>query len=196
MSTIIGVLALQGAYALHKPHIEACGATYLEIRSEEDLKQCNGLILPGGESSTMLKLIEHKKMWKPLDTFLSQKPSWGICAGAILLANKILSHKQKSFQKIPIEVCRNGYGRQIASHEDTIDEYQVSWIRAPRIETHNSDVTVYHKNTYGDAVWAEFGLTTVTTFHPELNLQTPSPWHQRLFEKIEQIKSGKTVLEG
>ena len=183
-SKTIGVLALQGAYALHQSHIESLGAKYQEVRTAKDLQLCDGLILPGGESSTILRLIEYKGLWNDLENFLNSKPSWGICAGAILLASKVSSHEQKSFQVLPMTISRNGYGRQLDSHEGLLENYKVSWIRAPKIQDFSEDLDILC--THGEQVVGVRGRQAMaTTFHPELNFQSPSPWHQSFLQLIE-----------
>jgi 5'-phosphate synthase pdxT subunit len=173
----IGVLALQGAIALHRPHIEAAGATYIEVTNSETLKTVDGLILPGGESGVMLKLIDVVGLKDDLTNFLKTKPAWGICAGAILIATAVHNPAQFSFSAIDIDIERNAYGRQLESSEDNIDGYQISYIRAPRITRVGNGVTIFAKRNQ-DPVWVESGKLTVTTFHPEINIYTPSPWHK------------------
>src|SRR4051812_38347225 len=97
MKATLGVLALQGCVQPHRPHIESLGLSYKEVRTKEDLKQIQGLILPGGESTTMLKLIEVFSLEESLIETFRRVPIWGICAGAILMARKVISSDQKSF---------------------------------------------------------------------------------------------------
>jgi len=179
--TKIGVLALQGAYRLHKPHIEALSAQYVEVISKSDFGTIDGIILPGGESGTMLKLIETLGIEEVLRGFLQSKPTWGICAGAILMARTVLNPAQKSFGAIDIELERNAYGRQLDSAEEVIDHYLVSYIRAPKITGCGAEVKVA-KRRDGKPTWVEHDRKMVTTFHPETNLKAPSPWHQRFME--------------
>lgn len=181
---IIGVLALQGAVQPHKPHIEACGAEFRTVKTEKDLSGVDGLILPGGESTTMLKLIERFGLWDRLDQFFKTKPTWGICAGSILLAETVLNPAQKSFAALPITVERNGYGRQIDSHYTDINGYEVSLIRAPVITQtgQNIDVLASHD---GKPVWVQKGHVMASTFHPELTLDFPSPMHKAFMELIK-----------
>jgi 5'-phosphate synthase pdxT subunit len=179
----IGVLALQGAFHLHKPHIEALGAEYVEITRPEDLGAIDGLILPGGESGVMLKLIDATGMQKPLSDFLSKKPAWGICAGAILMAKKVTNPDQPAFGAMDVEIERNAYGRQLDSIRETIDGYDVSYIRAPKISKTGSGMRVLAERD-GSPTWIESDMSMMTTFHPETNLSAPSPWHRRFVEKI------------
>ena len=108
----IGVLALQGAVQPHRPHIEAAGAQFMTVKTPEQFEQVDAFILPGGESTTMLKLIERFNLWDVLADQFSKKPVWGICAGSILLAETVTDPAQKSFGLLPVSVRRNGYGRQ------------------------------------------------------------------------------------
>lgn len=196
----IGVLALQGAFALHRPHIEAAGAEYVEVIKPADLEDIDGLILPGGESGTMLKLMDVVDLKKPLADFVAHKPSWGICAGAILIAKKVSQPSQFSFSAIDIEIERNFYGRQLQSCIDEVDQYSVAWIRAPKILKCGDDVHIlsFHK---GSPVAVRSKFTLATTFHPELATNCPSPWHRifvdsivgRSFCPMELVEPGSTA---
>jgi len=210
----IGVLALQGAVEPHKPHIEAAGGEFRTVKTPQQFEEVYGFILPGGESTTMLRLIETFDLWQPLEKQFQIKPVWGICAGAILLAERVYktapphpalppagggqrgldSHEslpavgggeiQKSFALLPIEVQRNAYGRQLDSHHDDIDGYKVSFIRAPVITDPGSCTVLGRHN--GDPVWLEQGRHMVTTFHPELTLDYPSPMHRAFIDLVSQ----------
>lgn len=209
---IIGVLALQGAVQLHKPHIEAAGAEFRAVKTAEDFKAVDGFILPGGESTTMLKLIEVFNLWDALADEFSRKPVWGICAGTILIAEKSYrtdnlaardtphlnplpleggrdgrgakQQTQKSFGLLPIAVCRNGYGPQVDSHMTQIENYTVSFIRAPVI-TDSGDCVVRAVHQ-GDPVWVQKGQYMASTFHPELTLDFPSPMHRMFVDLVTQ----------
>lgn len=179
---VIGVLALQGAVMPHKAHIEACGAEFKLVKTPAHLAEIDALILPGGESTTMLKLIDRFGLEKDLVQTFKTKPIWGICAGAILIAEKVLNPKQKSYGLLPMTVTRNGYGRQLESSIEDIDGYPVSYIRAPIIEEAKGiDVKATRE---GKPVWVEQGKVMATTFHPELTLDTPSPMHKYFIEMI------------
>ena len=177
----IGVLALQGAFQLHQKHIEALGAEYVPVITSQDFLKIDGLILPGGESATMLKLIDAVGIQDTLTDFFKVKPVWGICAGAILMAKSVSNPAQKSFGVIDIEIERNAYGRQLESQHETIEDYEVASIRAPKIVKVGKDIHVLAKRS-GDPTWLEFQKLMVTTFHPETNLSAPSPWHRRFLE--------------
>ena len=173
---IIGVLALQGAVEPHRPHIEAAGAHFRAVKKPEDFEAVDAFILPGGESTTMLKLIEIFDLWDVLAAEFARKPVWGICAGSILMAQHVTNPAQKSFGLLPITVQRNGYGRQLDSHVVDIDGYPISHIRAPVI-TDAGDCTI-KSSLAGKAVWVEKGQYMATTFHPEMTLDFPSPMHR------------------
>lgn len=179
----IGVLALQGAFNLHKSHIEALGAKYVEVVNREDFDSIDGLILPGGESAVMLRLIDIVGIKERLGEFLATKPSWGICAGAILMAKSVVNPAQFSFGAIDIAIERNAYGRQLESFQKKIDDYEVSFIRAPKILSVGQGATVLSKRE-GSPTWVQSNLSMVTTFHPETNLNFPSPIHRRFYESI------------
>ena len=179
---IIGVLALQGAVQAHKPHIEAAGATFCAVRTAQDFNTVDAFIIPGGESTTMLNLIERFQLWDILSDEFAHKPVWGICAGAILMAKNVKNPAQKSFGLLPITIERNGYGRQLQSHQRLIENYPVSFIRAPKI-TDIGDCDVLA--TADDApVWVRNGHHMASTFHPELTQQYPSPMHQEFVDMM------------
>lgn len=180
MTVKIGVLALQGAVDLHKPHIEAAGAEFARVKTPADFDKVDGFILPGGESTTMLKLIENFKLWDVLTDQFAQKPVWGICAGAILMAQTVTDPAQKSFGLLPITVQRNGYGRQLDSHDTAVDGYEVSFIRAPVItDSGDCDILASHQ---GKAAWVQKGQYMASAFHPEVNLTPPSPMHVKFVQ--------------
>ncbi|MGH1378571.1 MAG: pyridoxal 5'-phosphate synthase glutaminase subunit PdxT [Alphaproteobacteria bacterium] len=180
---IIGVLALQGAVTPHKPHIEACGAQFKAVKTKEDFEKVDAFIIPGGESTTMLKLIERFELWDILTEQFEKKPVWGICAGSILMAEKVENPSQRSFGLLPISIQRNGYGRQLDSHHAPINGYNVSFIRAPIITDISADVTILasHENS---PVWVEYGNKIASTFHPELTMDYPSTMHKHFINLI------------
>jgi len=182
---IIGVLALQGAVQPHKAHIEAAGASFRAVKTLAQCEDVDGFIIPGGESTTMLKLIERFELWDGLAEQFSKKPVWGICAGSILMAEKVTNPEQKSFGLLPITVQRNGYGRQIDSHYAAIDGYNVAFIRAPVITEISKDVEVLAEHG-GTPVWVKKGSIMATTFHPELTTDTPSPMHKMFVDLISE----------
>ena len=178
---LIGVLALQGAVDLHQPHIEGAGGEFLRVKTAADFDRVDGFILPGGESTTMLKLIDTFGLWDSLAENFAQKPVWGICAGTILIAETVLEPTQKSFGLLPITVQRNGYGTQSDSHDVSIDGYAVSFIRAPIITGVANDVEVLHTHK-DNAAWVKKDNYIASAFHPEINLDAPSPMHRTFLE--------------
>ncbi len=183
----IGCLALQGCVERHRPHVEAAGAEFRSVKTAKDFEAIDGFILPGGESTTMLKLIERFDLWDVLAEQLAQKPVWGICAGSILMAQKVENPAQKSFGVLPMTVIRNGYGRQLDSHNANVNGYEVSLIRAPVIKDIKGKVEILAEHD-GDPVWVREGKNMATTFHPELTFDFPSPMHTMF---VEMVKAGK-----
>lgn len=180
----VGVLALQGDFEAHRKAIERAGAEAVEVRTAAEMAACDGLILPGGESTTMLKLLDLENLTGPLREFAASKPVFGTCAGAILLAREVTHPAQPSLGLMDIGVERNAYGRQIHSRiarvqmEDSA-EMEAVFIRAPIIKRVGEDARVLA--TYqGDPVWVEQGRHMATTFHPEL---TPDDRVHRHFLK-------------
>ncbi len=111
----IGVLALQGDFEAHEKALERAGAEVIEVRNAGDLESIQGLVIPGGESTTMLKLLDATGLKEPLRQFAESKPIFGTCAGAILVAKQVTNPIQESLGLMDIEVERNGYGRQLDS---------------------------------------------------------------------------------
>jgi len=181
----VGVLALQGDYEAHRKAIEEAGGRAVEVRTAAEMNACDGLILPGGESTTMLKLLDMEQLTQPLRDFAATKPVFGTCAGAILLAQTVSHPEQASLQLLDIDVERNGYGRQVDSRIAKIDTaegvIEAVFIRAPIIRRVGSAARVLA--TFGkDPVWVEQGRHMVTTFHPELS--AGSKVHRRFLSKI------------
>lgn len=179
---VIGVLALQGCVDLHKPHIEAAGGVFKAVKTATDFDSVDAFILPGGESTTMLKLIDVFGLWDALARNFAAKPVWGICAGAILMAGKVYVNAskievQKSFALMPYTVVRNGYGRQLESHRADVNGYEVSFIRAPVFEDVGEGVQVLAEHE-GKPAWIAKGKYMASAFHPELTLDYPSPMHR------------------
>ncbi len=179
----IGCLALQGCVERHRPHIEAAGATFSAVKTPDDIKKMDAFILPGGESTTMLKLIERFDLWDILAEQFSEKPVWGICAGAILLAEKVENPEQKSFALMPYTAIRNGYGRQLESEIMQINGYDVSFIRAP-VLTNASDTLNILATRNNKPTWITDSKNMASTFHPELTFDFPSPMHQMFVDGV------------
>lgn len=171
----IGVLALQGSFALHRASLERLGVAVSEVRKAAQLEGLDGLILPGGESSTMLKFLLEEGMYDPLREFgESGGAMYGTCAGAILLARTVENPAQSSLGLLDLSIRRNGYGRQIDSHLATIacpelgePELPVVMIRAPVIADQGPGVQVLASHR-GQPVLVREGRVLASTFHPEL----------------------------
>jgi 5'-phosphate synthase pdxT subunit len=181
MALKIGILALQGCVTPHIAHIEKLGAQAVQIRYAEELDEIQGLILPGGESTTMLKLLDVYELKAKLAQTIERVPTWGICAGAILL-----SQGEQYFSQLGITVERNAYGSQKESFQAVLNNYGVSFIRAPQILKVRPTVQIlaHYEN---HPVWVQERHLMATTFHPELNLDAPSPMHQLFLEKIQSF---------
>ena len=170
----IGILALQGAFDAHARMLQSLGAKTVLVRKPEQLDGVDGLILPGGESTTFLKHLERAGFFDVLKTFVQSKPAFGTCAGAILLAKHVLSPAQRSLEALDITIERNAYGRQ---NDSRILEAQTSlpggpiemvYIRAPRITQVGSAVEVLAERE-GSPTLVREGHLLAATFHPELS---------------------------
>jgi pyridoxal 5'-phosphate synthase pdxT subunit len=185
----VGVLALQGDFDAHAKSIAAAGGEAVEVRTAEQMRSVDGLVIPGGESTTMLKLLNMMKLVEPLAEFVKTKAVFGTCAGAILLASEVLNPAQQSFAAMDLTVERNAYGRQIDSRVANISpgadfqkragagDVEAVFIRAPIIRRTGPGVKVLAEYD-GDPVLVEQGRHLVATFHPEL---THDPRVHKLF---------------
>ena len=176
VSSTIGVLALQGAFAAHLDLLSSLDVVGRPVRLPRDLEGLDGLILPGGESTTMSNLLRSYDLLGPLNEFISAgHPVFGTCAGMILLSDRILDGRgdQIALKSIDIVVRRNGYGRQVDSFETDIDvdgfdsAFHAVFIRAPRIEEVGPDVDVLARHE-GVPVLVRQGTVMAASFHPEL----------------------------
>lgn len=177
MGGVIGVLALQGGYAAHEKALADLGLAHREVRSPEDLEGLGGLILPGGESTTHLKLIDRFGLWAPLDAFArSGKPVFCTCAGLILAARTVTHPAQHSFGWLDVAVARNAWGRQVHSFEAVADQplpgdatkspIRLMFIRAPRIEQVGQAEVLL--TIGGEPILVRQGAVWGASFHPEL----------------------------
>lgn len=191
-SLVIGVLALQGAYDAHAKVLASLGATPRLVRLPAELVGLDGLIIPGGESTTMLKSLERDGFYETLDTFVHSTPTFGTCAGAILLAKDVANSPQKSFGALDMTVERNAYGRQNDSkilYEPTElpgGPLEMVFIRAPRIARVGPGIEVLATRG-GDPTLVRFGHLLAATFHPELGHDTRV--HQLFLDLVRQNKS-------
>jgi 5'-phosphate synthase pdxT subunit len=172
----IGVLALQGDFSLHRKALDRIGVASAEVRMPRQLDEVSGLIMPGGESTTLLKLMDAWEFVPALEKFhAAGKPIFGTCAGMILLAREVLNPAQFSLGFIDITVERNAYGRQKESFEAVgsadlgqgVRPLKMVFIRAPRIRRLGPAVTRLAEHR-GECVMARQGTVVVGAFHPEL----------------------------
>jgi pyridoxal 5'-phosphate synthase pdxT subunit len=176
-SLTIGVLALQGAYEAHAQTLRLLGATPKLIRTPDDLEGIDGLIMPGGESTTMLKFLERNNFFEVLKSFVEKTPTFGTCAGAILLATQVEHPPQRSLGALDITIERNAYGRQIDSTILLADTtlsggpIEMVFIRAPRI-TRTGPAVETLATREGHPALIRSGHILAATFHPELSDDT------------------------
>jgi len=166
----IGVLALQGDFDAHRKRLEELGAEVVLVKKPEQLDEIDGLVIPGGESGTFLKLLGEAGFEK-LKQFVRVKPTFGTCAGAILLANEVDNPKQSGLGALDIRVRRNAYGRQIDSsiREGRLgnEPLEMVFIRGPVIESVAPEVAVLASHA-GKPALVQKGNLLAATFHPEL----------------------------
>jgi pyridoxal 5'-phosphate synthase pdxT subunit len=192
----IGVLALQGAFVEHIQMLKQLGATTREVRLPSDLDGLDGLIIPGGESTTIGKLLTHYELLEPLRRLVdSGFPIYGTCAGTILLAKDIGGLDQPLLATMDLVVKRNAFGRQLQSFETDLtvaglgeEPFRAVFIRAPAISSTGSGVDVLAKLEDGTIVAARQGSLLVSCFHPEL---TEDPRFHRAF--LESVAAYKTA---
>jgi pyridoxal 5'-phosphate synthase pdxT subunit len=169
----IGVLAIQGDYDAHKRVLEKLGAEVVLVKNPQQLDQVDGLVIPGGESSTFLKFLERDGFLDKLKDFVKAKPTFGTCAGAILLASEVLNPAQDSLALMDMTVLRNGYGRQLSSavrygHCSLKPApLEMVFIRAPIIERVGPGLEVLAEDA-GRPLLVRHGNLLAATFHPEL----------------------------
>jgi 5'-phosphate synthase pdxT subunit len=173
----VGVLAIQGDYEAHARRLEELGAKPRFIRKPEELDAIDAIVIPGGESSTILKFLERNGFFEKLRDFVKTRPTFGTCAGAILLANEVENPSQASLGAMDIRVRRNAYGRQIDSDIRTAptklgdDPLEMVFIRAPQIRNIGNGVEVLAE-AGGLPVLVRQGKVMAATFHPELSPDT------------------------
>jgi len=189
----VGILSLQGDFAAHGRAVERAGGEPVYVRERPQFGEIDGLIIPGGESTAMLKLLRYEGLFDDLAEFGRRRPMFGTCAGAILMAKEVSHPCQESLGLIDIAIERNAYGRQIDSRIVEIDtepdferrtapgKLEAVFIRAPIIGHFNGTVKVLARYE-GDAVLIEQGPHLVATFHPELT--TDSRVHRLFLEKL------------
>ena len=185
--TTVGVLAIQGDYREHRNLLESLGADVKEIRLPDQLDAVDGLIIPGGESTTIVQLIDIYNMRAKLrERVLNEgMPTWGTCAGMIVMAHKLSDHRPDPLKLMNIEVSRNAFGRQVDSFETDLEvedmdgpPYHAVFIRAPVVDTIGEGVRIISSLDDGRPVAVRQGHMLATAFHPEL---TNDPRMHKLF---------------
>ena len=195
----IGVLAIQGDYAAHAAALLDSGAEPAEVRKAPDLigpdgQALDGLILPGGESTTMLRFLDRHGLFESLNDFARINPVFGTCAGAILLAREVLNPPQRSLGLLDVTVERNAYGRQIDSSIEIAPTrleggpMEMVFIRAPRITGTGAGVDVLAQRD-GFPVLVRQGWLLAATFHPELSADRRV--HRLFVDIVRQFKAGR-----
>jgi len=173
----VGVLAIQGDYEAHKAVLERLGAEVALVRKAEQLDAVDAIVIPGGESSTFLNFLAEHGFLEKLRDFVTTKPTFGTCAGAILLAKEVENPPQQSLGALDIRIRRNAYGRQVDSsireERTKLGEkpLEMVFIRAPKITATGKDVEVLASKD-GDPVLVRQGKIMAATFHPELSNDT------------------------
>ena len=195
----IGVLAIQGDYAAHAEALAEAGAEPVEVRKPSELTGLDGLILPGGESTTMLKFLSKHHFFEALKEYCGHHPVFGTCAGAILLAREVLNPPQRSLGLLDAVVERNAYGRQIDSAILTAQTrlpggpLEMVFIRAPRIIEVGAGVGVLATRD-GEPTLVRQGNVLAATFHPEISADRRV--HQLFVEivlaAVSKLKSGNS----
>ena len=199
--TKIGILALQGTFAEHEQVLKALDVETVQIRNQQDWEthaDLDGLILPGGESTVMGKLLHDLDLFEPIKTKINAGlPVFGTCAGLILLAKTIVGDQTKHLASMDINVARNAYGRQLGSFVTNADfkgigEIPMVFIRGPIIETIGPEVEILAQ-VNGAIVAAKEKHMLVTSFHPELTGDTRV--HTYFLEMISQSKKRKALIQ-
>lgn len=189
VSPRIGVLAIQGDFAAHAEALEEAGATAVLVRKPEELAGVDGLVIPGGESTTFLKFLERDGFLNALRAYVAAKPVFGTCAGCILLAKEVVHPAQASLGVLDATVERNAYGRQIDSSIEVGETkleggpLEMVYIRAPRIVKVGPEVDVLAERD-GFPVLVEQGQVMAATFHPELSVDRRV--HKRFVELVRK----------
>ena len=191
----IGILALQGNFHRHKLLLDQLGIKSIYVRYASDLDDVNGLIIPGGESTTMTKLLDYSGLFKPIISFAEKNPVLGTCAGLIMMANNVKDDRVNTFNLLNIDVERNALGKQINSSIETLEvnynnfqkNINVTFIRSPKIIRYGNEVSIlaYHKDI---PCAVKSGKHIGLSFHPELN--GVSIFHEIAFNKLINNKEG------
>jgi 5'-phosphate synthase pdxT subunit len=184
----IGIVAVQGDFAAHAAMLRGLGAETVEVRTVQDLEGCDGIVLPGGESTTQLQFLKEEGLFEAIQKFSRKGGAiFGTCAGAILLATQVKNPPQESLGLLDVTVLRNGYGRQLASDvffgPNTLKQepMEMVFIRGPIIEEVGKDIAVLARHE-GKAALVEKGNVLAATFHPELTDDTTV--HKHFLEMV------------
>jgi len=176
MSVVVGVLALQGGFSTHIALLKKVGVTAKEVRKPKDLEGCTALIIPGGESTAILKQVRFIEMHDALNLFAAQKPVMGTCAGLILMSRHIVNDTMVPFGWLDVDIKRNAFGRQADSFHTLLEvklggsklqKIPALFIRAPTIERVGQDVEILAQYQ-NQPVFVRQGKLLGLTFHPEL----------------------------
>ena len=193
----IGILAVQGDFEAHAAMLAEIGAETVEVRTVKDLEGCDGLILPGGESTTQLQFLQEEGLFEAVKRFAAEGGAvFGTCAGAILLATRVKNPEQASLGLLDMTVLRNAYGRQIAS--DVVsgasilknEPLEMVFIRGPIIDSVGPGVRVLAEYA-GKPALVQSGRIMAATFHPELTSDTTVHQH---FLALARAGSAQTAL--
>jgi pyridoxal 5'-phosphate synthase pdxT subunit len=193
----IGILAVQGDFAAHAAMLAGMGIETVEVRTPEDLAGCDGLILPGGESTTQLQFLQEEGLYEAIRQFAAEdKAIFGTCAGAILLATEVKNPQQKSLGLLDMTVLRNGYGRQV--HSDVVsgpsalkpEPMEMVFIRGPIFERVGPGIEVLAEYAGRPALVQKANILAAA-FHPELTDDTTV--HQR-FLQLATANSNRSAL--
>jgi pyridoxal 5'-phosphate synthase pdxT subunit len=191
----IGILAIQGDYHAHAEMFHKLGVETVEVRTVADLEGCNGLVLPGGESTTQLQFLQEEGLYEAIRRFAHKDGAiFGTCAGAILLANNVKNPEQDSLKLLDMTVLRNGYGRQLSSDvffgpsKLKKEPLEMVFIRGPIIEKTAPDIKVLAKFE-GKPALVEKGHILAATFHPELTSDTSV--HEHFLKLVSNGKNGQ-----
>jgi 5'-phosphate synthase pdxT subunit len=189
----IGIVAVQGDFEAHAAVLRSLGAETVEVRAVEDLQGCDGIVLPGGESTTQLQFLKEEGLFEAIRRFAGQgRAVFGTCAGAILLATRVKNPPQDSLGLMEMTVLRNGYGRQLASDvylEPTAlksEPLEMVFIRGPIIEEVGKGISVLALHD-GLPALVEKGNLLASTFHPELT--DDSTVHKHFLEMAADSRS-------
>ena len=191
--TTVGVLAIQGDFAEHRKSLERLGVEVREIRLPDQLDDIDGLIVPGGESTTIVQLIDIYEMREKLrERILDDRmPTWGTCAGMIVMAGELTDHRPTPLSLMDTVVSRNAFGRQVDSFESDLEvsgmdgpPYRAVFIRAPVFVSVGGEVEVLARLDDGRPVAVRQGHMLATAFHPELT--DDSRMHKLFVKMVEQ----------